>query len=68
VDALLRAKKDIDRAPLERFVDVLAQAKVVHVAAARGAFGLATIPNAITSVSANERIRSAVSPPCVSTS
>ena len=40
VDSLLRLHAEIDRAALERAVDVLAGAEAVHVVAARGAFGI----------------------------
>ncbi len=40
VQSLLRIDEALDRAALDAFVDVLADSDVVHVAAARGAFGL----------------------------
>lgn len=40
VQSLLRIDEALDRASLDAFVDVLAASEVVHVAAARGAFGL----------------------------
>lgn len=40
VQSLLRIEEALDRAALAAFVDALAEAEVVHVAAARGAFGL----------------------------
>ena len=40
VQSLLRIDEALNRAALEAFVDVLADSEVVHVAAARGAFGL----------------------------
>ncbi len=40
VQSLVRIEEALDRDALEAFVDVLAQSEVVHVAAARGAFGL----------------------------
>ncbi len=40
MDALLRLRDDIAGAALEPFVDALAQASAVHIAAARGAFGV----------------------------
>jgi DNA-binding MurR/RpiR family transcriptional regulator len=40
VQSLLRIEEALDRAQLEAFVEVLASSEVVHVAAARGAFGL----------------------------
>ncbi len=40
VQSLLRIEEGLDRAQLDAFVDVLAKADAVHVAAARGAFGL----------------------------
>jgi DNA-binding MurR/RpiR family transcriptional regulator len=40
VQSLLRIEEALDRGQLEAFVDVLATSEVVHVAAARGAFGL----------------------------
>jgi DNA-binding MurR/RpiR family transcriptional regulator len=39
-DALLRLREDIANAALTPFVDALQKAKAVHVAAARGAFGV----------------------------
>ncbi len=39
-DALLRLREDVADAPLEPFVDALQEAKAVHIAAARGAFGV----------------------------
>jgi DNA-binding MurR/RpiR family transcriptional regulator len=41
VQSLLRIEAALDRAALDAFVEVLAGSEVVHVAAARGAFGLA---------------------------
>lgn len=38
--SLLRIAEGLDRAALERFVAALAEAEAVHVAAARGAFGI----------------------------
>jgi DNA-binding MurR/RpiR family transcriptional regulator len=40
VQSLLRIDEALDRASLDAFVEMLARAGVVHVAAARGAFGL----------------------------
>lgn len=40
VQSLLRIDEALDRAALDAFVGVLADSEVVHVAAARGAFGL----------------------------
>jgi DNA-binding MurR/RpiR family transcriptional regulator len=40
VQSLLRIEEALDRTQLDAFVDVLAASEVVHVAAARGAFGL----------------------------
>ncbi len=40
VQSLLRIEEALDRVQLDAFVDVLARSDVVHVAAARGAFGL----------------------------
>lgn len=40
VKSLQRIEAALDRAALDRFVDVLANGEAVHVAAARGAFGL----------------------------
>jgi DNA-binding MurR/RpiR family transcriptional regulator len=40
VQSLLRIDAALDRGQLDAFVDVLADSEVVHVAAARGAFGL----------------------------
>ena len=40
VQSLLRIEVALDRSSLEAFVEVLAGSEVVHVAAARGAFGL----------------------------
>ena len=40
VQSLIRIEEALDRATLEAFVEVLADSEVVHVAAARGAFGL----------------------------
>jgi len=40
VQSLLRIEEALDRAALDAFVDVLARSEVIHVAAARGAFGL----------------------------
>jgi len=40
VQSLLRIEATLDRAQLDAFVAALAQAEAVHVAAARGAFGL----------------------------
>jgi DNA-binding MurR/RpiR family transcriptional regulator len=40
IQSLFRIEEALDRASLDRFVDVLAASDVVHVAAARGAFGL----------------------------
>lgn len=40
VQSLLRIEEALDRTQLAAFVDVLAQSEVIHVAAARGAFGL----------------------------
>jgi len=40
VQSLLRIEEALDRGQLEAFVEVLATSEVVHVAAARGAFGL----------------------------
>ncbi len=40
VQSLLRIEEALDRESLDAFVDVLATSEVVHVAAARGAFGL----------------------------
>ena len=40
VQSLLRIEEALDRAALDAFVEVLADSEVVHVAAARGAFGL----------------------------
>jgi DNA-binding MurR/RpiR family transcriptional regulator len=40
MDALLRLKEDVDRASLRGFVEVLVKSEVVHVVAARGAFGV----------------------------
>lgn len=40
VQSLLRIEDALDRASLDAFVDVLAASPAVHVAAARGAFGL----------------------------
>lgn len=40
IQSLLRIEDALDRGQLDAFVDVLAQSEVVHVAAARGAFGL----------------------------
>ncbi len=39
-DALLRLREDIDGAALTPFVDALQAARAVHIAAARGAFGV----------------------------
>lgn len=39
-DALLRLREDIAGAALEPFIDALQAAKAVHIAAARGAFGV----------------------------
>lgn len=40
MDALLRLREDIDGAALRGFVETLRQAGAVHIAAARGAFGV----------------------------
>ena len=40
VSSLLRIEESIDRASLDAFVDTLAACEAVHVAAARGAFGI----------------------------
>lgn len=40
VQSLLRIEEALDRAQLAAFVEVMASSEVVHVAAARGAFGL----------------------------
>lgn len=40
IQSLLRIDESLDRQALSRFVDVLAAAEMIHVAAARGAFGL----------------------------
>ena len=40
VQSLLRIEEALDREQLDAFVEVLAKCEVVHVAAARGAFGL----------------------------
>ena len=40
VQSLLRIEEALDRDALDAFVEVLAQSEVIHVAAARGAFGL----------------------------
>lgn len=40
IDALLRLREDLAQAPLRPFVDALRAASAVHVAAARGAFGV----------------------------
>lgn len=40
VQSLLRIEEALDRAELAAFVDALAASEVIHVAAARGAFGL----------------------------
>jgi DNA-binding MurR/RpiR family transcriptional regulator len=40
VQSLIRIEAALDRAALDAFVEVLAETEVVHVAAARGAFGL----------------------------
>jgi DNA-binding MurR/RpiR family transcriptional regulator len=40
VQSLLRIEEALDRSSLDAFVNVLAASEVVHVAAARGAFGL----------------------------
>ena len=40
VGSLLRIGQSLDRVALEAFVTVLAQAEVIHIAAARGAFGI----------------------------
>jgi len=40
MDSLLRLGEDIDRSQLRAFVEVLAPAGAVHIAAARGAFGV----------------------------
>ena len=40
VQSLLRIEEALDRTQLDAFVEVLATSEVVHVAAARGAFGL----------------------------
>lgn len=40
VDALLRLREDVAGAALTPFVDALQKAKAVHIAAARGAFGV----------------------------
>ena len=40
VESLLRLRDDIDNAELEAFVDALLQADAVHIAAARGAYGI----------------------------
>lgn len=42
MDALLRVREDIDAATLRGFVEVLRQSGAVHIAAARGAFGVGT--------------------------
>ncbi|WP_421914016.1 MurR/RpiR family transcriptional regulator [Mesorhizobium sp.] len=42
MDALLRVREDIDAATLRGFVEVLRQCGAVHIAAARGAFGVGT--------------------------
>lgn len=39
-DTLLRLREDVDRAVLEAFVDVLLRTDAVHIAAARGAYGV----------------------------
>ncbi|MBL8575743.1 MAG: MurR/RpiR family transcriptional regulator [Mesorhizobium sp.] len=39
-DALLRLREDVAKAELSPFVDALQKAKAVHIAAARGAFGV----------------------------
>jgi DNA-binding MurR/RpiR family transcriptional regulator len=41
VQSLLRIEEALDRSQLDDFIKVLAESEVVHVAAARGAFGLA---------------------------
>lgn len=40
VDSLLRLRDDVQEQPLEAFVDCLAGAAAVHIAAARGAYGV----------------------------
>ncbi len=40
VGSLLRIGQSLDRAALDAFVNVITQAEVVHIAAARGAFGI----------------------------
>lgn len=40
VDSLLRLRDDVDNATLEAFVNVLAKCQAVHIAAARGAYGI----------------------------
>jgi DNA-binding MurR/RpiR family transcriptional regulator len=40
VDALLRLREDVANAELKPFVDALQKAKAVHIASARGAFGV----------------------------
>jgi DNA-binding MurR/RpiR family transcriptional regulator len=40
VGSLLRIGQSLDRAALDAFVSVITQAEVVHIAAARGAFGI----------------------------
>ena len=40
VEALLRLREDIDDAALEAFVEALLQSDAVHIAAARGAYGI----------------------------
>lgn len=42
MDTLIRLREDVDRDALQGFVDVLARADAVHVAGARGAYGVAT--------------------------
>lgn len=40
VEALLRLRDDIDEAALEAFIDALQRSDAVHIAAARGAYGI----------------------------
>lgn len=42
IDSLLRLGDDVKEQPLEAFVDCLVEAQAVHIAAARGAYGVGT--------------------------
>ena len=53
VSSLLRIEESIDRATLDAFVDTLAACGAVHIAAARGAFGIGPIRSTALPTSAS---------------